>query len=236
MWIRLAVLASLTFFSHFSIADDSPVQVPVNLHKAFAPVGFDDNDVSQVMVAGQFTDSCHKLGPVRVEVDSAKGQVFIQQTAYQYSEVCLRMMVPFVNVVDLGILRAANYELFDVSSKGKLGTLSILRAKSPAADDYLYAPVSDADIVPSADGSKHILTLRGHFTNRCSKIKEVAVHHYADSVVVQPIMEYAEADTCVYAKVRFAHTVELKQKVVGETLLHIRVTNGKAINKLIDLP
>ncbi len=237
MMFRLALVCLTTALQFTAFAGSDPVQVPAALQKVFVPIGFDDNDLGQVMVAGTFSDTCHKLGPARVQVDSASSTVYIEQTALKYSEICLRMIVPFVNVVDLGILRSGNYKIVDVFSKENLGSLSVLTAKTSAPDDFLYAPVSDADIVVSDDGLKHNLVLKGMFSSRCSSMKEIRVHQYSDTVVVQPIMDYRETDRdCAFTKVRFVYVHELDQKVVGAHLLHVRVTNGRAVNKLVDLP
>lgn len=230
-------LVLLTLIAPASRAGNFPEEVSVPLEKGFVPVGFDDNDNTQVMVAGTFSDTCHKVGPARVQVNSATGEIQIEQLAYRYSDICLRMMVPFVNVIDLGILPAARYKIFDKMGKAEIAAMSVLVAKSSAADDFLYAPVADSDVVASPDGKEHLLTLKGNFTNRCSALKEVIVNRYAETIVVQPIMTYTgEGRDCPYSKVRFQFSVPLKEKLTSAMLLHVRVMNGKAVNKLVDVP
>lgn len=227
----LSLAAAVFGLSSFGAA--GPELVPVPVAKSYIPLGFDDNDVTQVVVAGHFPDTCHKLGPTNVRVES--GVVWIEQTAYQYSDICLRMFVPFAQPVSVGILRAGTYTIVDATSKQPLGGLPILVSKNPGPDDFLYAPVTDADVVASSKPGHRRLVIRGNFTNRCTKLKEVRVEYQGDILVVLPIAEYTAARNCGYEKLRFDYSQDLEVPLKGTYLLHVRSMGGQAVNKILDL-
>ena len=64
--------------------------------------------------------------------------------AFEYSGICLQAIMPFQKVVELGILRAGTWEVFQGEETTKLGQVQIHVAKTESSDDFLYAPVSQA--------------------------------------------------------------------------------------------
>ena len=138
-----------------------PVLQPYGLTTSYVPIGFDDNDNIQVTVDGYFSNSCYKVGPTAVKF--AAPNIIVQQYAYKYSGMCLQIIVPFHQTVNLGILKSGTYHIVDGSSGTRLGALPVTVAKSSSADDYLYAPVSDAFLTFS--NGKPSVTISGVFTD-----------------------------------------------------------------------
>ncbi len=208
-----------------------PTRIQVALEKAFVPEGFDDNDLTQMVVTGQFSDTCHKVGPTEVKVDDATGRVDLVQTAYKYSDNCQRMVVPFSQVVGVGLLKAGKYEVDDATTSNVLGKLSVARATKTAADDYLYAPVVDADLLRGE------VELRGVFTDRCTKVQNILVNTSNDAIVVQPIVRrYGNAAQCPTTHVPFRVRAKIPAALRrGEYLLHVRSMSGNSINKIVDV-
>ena len=222
------------FLSYAAVAS-LPGNVSVDLEGAYVPIGFDDNDRSQVVVKGTFSNACYKIAEPQVRVDSQSRSIYIDQRAYIYDFICLQIIMPFTQVVDLGILPVGNFTLKDKSSGKTLGTLPVLRAKGAEPDDYLYAPIADASI--KTEGANATLTLEGDFTDRCMKLKEVLVHYYRDVIVVQPVAEMLGTPSgCGHELVKFQWEGPLEPGLHGTQLLHVRTMNGQAINRIVGFP
>ncbi len=228
-FISIALLVS-----HVLSASE-PKVVNVALEKSFTPIGFDDNDRVQVTVAGMFPSGCYRVGPYFFETDLVNQTISIRQTAYFYPSECLQVLVPFSQVINLNFVREGTFTLKDAVSGKELGKLPVSRAKTTQADDYLYAPVTDASI--RMDGGKSYLDLKGNFTSRCMKIKDVVVNYFKDVVVVQPIAEFiGTPHNCGHEMIRFAFEAPLNDGLSGTQLLHVRVQDGQAINRIVEFP
>lgn len=214
-----------------------PVKVEVDLKAALVPVGFDTNDNTQIVVTGNFPDSCHKIGPTEVvQIDKVTKVVTLKQTAYHYNKgICLKVRVPYSQVVNLGMLpEEGDYKIKDNNSKAELGTLPVAEAKVASPDDFLYAPIDDAYLKDG--GTTPVLTLRGQFTNRCMSLKgEPEVKYYKDVVVVLPVAQWKkdEKNDCTETVTRFTKEVTL-QPLTGTRLIHVRSMNGQSINQVFD--
>jgi len=216
-----------------SFAKPDPTLVDFPLDRSFVPIGFDDNDRAQVTVAGVFPDTCYRVAAVSAKLDEKQKKIFITQTAYHYTGICTRVFVPFASVVDLGIVGNGDYQLVDAASGKALGRLPVTRASHPGADDHMYALINDANV--HNDGpSKKWLTLSGELPDRCSEFKEVQVHYYPETIVVQPIVKRI-GELCAPYKTRFVKEVQLDSSLRGVQLLHVRSLSGQALNKLVDV-
>lgn len=231
--MKFAILA----FSLFAIPTraDAPKQIHWGLQKVFVPVGFDDNDRVQVTVQGTFDSTCLKVGSHNVEAVEEKRQVLVDQKAYLYQGICLQIKVPFTQTLDLGLLPAGDWTIVDANSGKNLGALKVAASQNGGPDDFLYAPISDAYVQDGASGGK-TLCLKGSYSDRCTKLKEVKVNYASDVIVVQPVAEHLGGHRdCAASAVRFSHCETLPDDLMGEFLLHVRSMNGQAINKIIDL-
>lgn len=227
--LSVVFLSSLAMSAMASL----PEVIPVRIDKSYVPVGFDDNDKVQVTIAGVFPNNCFKVGPYRTHVDAARKRIYVEQSAYRYQGVCLQVLVPFTQTIELGIVREGTYSVRDALTGKKLGDLPVNRAKTDSPDDFLYAPISDAYV--ALDGAGYRMTLKGTFTDRCMRLKEVKVSYYKDVVVVQPIAEMiGTPHNCGHELVRFQHEEILQDGLKGTYLLHVRSMEGQAINKLVE--
>ncbi|MCB0418057.1 MAG: hypothetical protein KDD39_10420 [Bdellovibrionales bacterium] len=170
----------------------------------------------------------------RVKVDEADHTITVTQFAYVYSGVCLRMLVPYTQTVDLGMLEKGNYQVIDGDSAVPLGKLEIHKATQigPGTDDYIYAPVEDAFVEIDKNTGKKVAVLHGAFSNSCMSFDKTEVHAYPEVVIVQPVVRFEEQPNCQAGHFAFKKTVELDKVGDGAFLLHVRSMNGKAINKV----
>jgi hypothetical protein len=236
--LTAAALLAMNAFANGDPDDkNQPTRTTVPLEKAYVPEGFDDNDLTQVVVQGQFSDSCHKVGPTEVKADRETGKLAIVQTAYRYTDECHRVIVPFTQVVGVGILKAGNYEIDDATSNAVLGKLSVVKATKASADDFLYAPVVDADVLVNRPTRTGEVEIRGMFTDRCTKIQDIRVKTAKDTIVVQPIVKrYGDYAQCEYTPVPFRFRQKIGALDRGSYLLHVRSMSGQAVNKVVTLP
>src|SRR5690606_19009749 len=120
--------------------------VAVSVAKAYVPQGFDNNDRTQIVIEGYFPNSCYRVGPNRA-FKNAKGEIEISQTAYVYKGICLMMIVPYQQTINIGVLETAGeYKIVDTLSRKGLGVMPVAVSKSSGPDDYFYASINDAHV------------------------------------------------------------------------------------------
>jgi len=229
----LAIIIALTSISGLK-ADIQPTTVNVKLSTVYTPVGFDNNDRVQFAVEGVFQNTCYRVGPYGLRVDSSKKTITIQQQAYLYTGVCLQMMVPFTQIINVGLMAEGSYTIQDFQTNKALGTVAISPSKNAGPDDFLYAPVTDAYVVSDTETKKNSLVLTGTFGDRCSELEEIKVLYQNQVLTVQPLMKRVER-SCEPVKTRFMKIVELDSNVHGLHMLHVRSLNGQAVNKMVEL-
>ncbi len=229
---KLAVFLTFLVISPVFAGDSDPKTqpelIPVPIQRAFIPIGFDDNDHVQIVISGEFPDTCHKLGPV--STTKGGGKIVIKQRAYRYGGVCMDMVVPFNQVVELNLVPKGRYEVKDATTGKSLGELPVVAATRPEQDDYTYAPVEEAMILEERGGAGPTLYLAGNFPNGSMRMKEVKILSYPDVLVVQPIMEKVEGTLEASSRPRFEKKIPLKHLPKGKFLLHVRSMNGRALN------
>lgn len=206
--------------------------------EVFVPVGFDDNDNTQVVLDGIFPNTCYKVSEPSVEIDKAGKKIQIVDKAfYHKGSVCLYMLVPYFKTVNLGVLPEAQYdvEIRDASGRFiKAAAINVAKATTSDPDNYLYAPVEE--VVVNQSGAVPQLVLRGNFTQSCLRVKEVKVSIYRNPnnvVVVQPIAE-EDGSVCKEVIKPFVERVELAEAPAGKALIHVRSLNGQALNRMIN--
>lgn len=229
-------LAFFLFGLSGSAQELRPQVVPISLTASYIPQGFDSNDNAELVIEGALSNTCYKVGPQDVRVDKKAGVIKIRQMAYKYAGICLEMLVPFHQVVNLGILDSkTEYQVVDGVGGQTLGTLPIRPATSASADDYLYAHVSEAVVTHRTDGSS-TAAIAGNFTNSCMKITEIKVIPESKNVLtVLPIAELGDMGNCHVGSYPFKRTVNLPAVADGRYLLHVRSVSGQAVNTLFNV-
>lgn len=230
----VAVLVCL--FSSFSFAQTNPIKIPVPFHTTYIPHGFDSNDRAQVVIEGNFSNTCYKVAPYKVETDESKQTVTVVAMAYYYQNTpCLEVMIPFSQVIDLGILKSGDYQVVDYATNKQMGNVDVAQARNPGPDDFLYAPVDEVHEAKDATGLWG-LRLRGVFRDSCMKIKSIDMTVEKNVVLVLPIIVRTNHGKCTPGNFPFDQVAKLKTNPPkGRYLFHVRALNGQAINKLADL-
>ncbi len=228
-----AIAASFLFVISSGASAGDPALVGSNYHTGYLPDGFDTNDHVQLVGEGVFNNSCYRPARVDVEVDHDSRTILVESKAYLYSGYCLQVLVPYHQVIDVGMLKAGRYQVLDKSEFKKMGDLNVRVATNAGADDFLYAPVSQAYV--KSFGSGATLTLQGEFSNSCLKLVDVMIEVQPKVIVVRPIAEVENRADCVDGAFPFEVTKPISGLASGRYLLHVRSLNAKAINNLVDI-
>jgi hypothetical protein len=233
----LSLCAILGVFSAAGAAygADRPNLVRVPIREAFIPTGFDSNDRALIVIAGAFSNTCHRIAPQTVKVDEEAKTIVIDQGAFYYQGPCLMMLVEFNQTVQLGILKAGQYDIVDGASKRSLGTLPVAEAKSSDPDDHIYASIKDA-YVTSVESGENIVVLKMTLPGTCWRLDEKRVLQEGKNVItVLPILAVRGDDNCIEQSFPYSTTVRLPKLNDGKYLLHVRSLEGQAITKLFDI-
>ncbi len=214
--------------------DNTPSVVPTQLAKAYVPEGFDDNDNVQFVAEGVFKNGCYRFAKMAVDVDDTHHTIKLTPTAYKYTGACLMVLLPFDRVVDVGLLKQGTYTVVLQPNEQDLGRIDVAAAKTADADDYLYAPISQAYFKTGVDGKKILMS--GNFPTSCMKLQTVQVHQQKDVLVIQPIAEIDASVKCEDGQFPFETAVDVSDLKKGRYLIHVRSLNGKAVNNLVDVP
>lgn len=224
-----------TAFAIAANADDSVEMIESGYHTSYIPGGFDSNDHVQIVGEGIFPNTCYRPATPVVKVDPITREVRVAPYAYHYDGICLKMLVPYDQTLDIGILPAGTFKIVQEQrgNQHDMGAIKIGVATSSDADDFLYAPVSQA--YAESRGGKTRIRVTGSFTDSCMKLADLIATAEPRVLVVQPIAEKEARADCTAGNFPFDRTVELTGVARGRYLLHVRSLNGKAFNHLVDL-
>lgn len=211
-----------------------PVLKPATFQKIYVPAGFDSNDHIQIVGEGLFNNTCYRPAPTTVHIDENMHQVLIGPVAYEYPGFCTQVILPFQRTIDIGLLKAGVWEVVQQADGTKLGSINVKPATTAMADDFDYAPISQAFFQKDAHSARILLT--GHFLSSCMSLEDVKLSVETDVIVVQPIVKIEERNDCVEDQFPFSTWVALDFLKPQRYLIHVRSMNGNAINNLIDVP
>ena len=227
------LFAAVNVFAQQDVNPGRPIAVSVA--KAYVPQCFDSNDRTQVVVEGYFPNTCYRVGPNRA-FKNDKGEIEITQTAYVYKGVCLMMIVPYQQTINVGILeRSGDYKIVDTLSKKSLGTMPVATSKTTGPDDFVYASISDA-YVSYVETDERVVVIHGEVPGSCWEVSDKRVFRDGNDVLtVLPIMTQTSDDNCTEIPVPFVTTVKMPELSQGRYLLQVRSLSGQSVNKLFDV-
>ena len=210
--------------------------------KVYVPTGFDDNDNSQIVFEGVFSNSCYKTGSTNIIKDADTNQLIIENNViFTDSRFCTMVIVPYKKVVDLGRLKAGLMKINFVDSDRSLkpmGFVDVAESKTKRPDDHLYAPVDKVDVKKLKNGDA-TLTLKGGYNNTCMKLGDVFVHQNLSKNIVEvlPLAVMEKRDDCAItiAPILFEHTVKFKPNKKARALIHVRSLSGQSVNEIVNL-
>lgn len=229
-YFLILAIACFTAAAQAQVSNE-PTLRAAYFERIYVPGGYDSNDHIQIVGEGTFNNSCFRFAESHVAIDEGTKQIHLGAVAYEYGGICLQVMLPFQRTMDLGILKAGKWS---VEQDGKvIAQLNVRPATTPEADDYLYAPVSQAFFSQTGKVSKIVLT--GSFTNSCLEMDHVKVKVEPHVIVIQPIAKLLNRGDCHAGEFPFTNSATVADIQRGRYLLHVRSLNGNSVNSLVDV-
>jgi hypothetical protein len=216
-----------------------PRLVTIAPENVFVPPGFDSNDNAQITITGSYPNTCYKSAPASVTVDEQNKRIVLRNQSYLRTSCwCLQMLVPYVQTVDIGVLKAGSYSILVEQSTGELSKqtdLSVAVSANAGPDDDLYAHVQEVRLDSSNSAGAKTLTLSGILTSSCMRIQEIKVAYHSSRVIeIRPLVSVQNQPDCASARIPFEERVVLTPSWQGTGLIHVRTLNGQSINRVAE--
>ena len=210
------------------------------IEKIFIPEGYDTTDIVEVVLKGYFLDACNTLETPEVKIDIENKKITITPRSYRTEQdLCVQMISPFTQVINLGRLPVGGYRVEIASHPHLQDHLKIESSGTQNTDNFLYAPVEYADVKKQSN-SLIWVTLHGRYPllkRGCMKIKGVIINEYKNNVIViQPISEIDDDTTCASypAGADFSYSIIVPEVKADEALIHVRTLNGGSYNRVVE--
>jgi len=208
----------------------------------FLPVGFDNDDVAQVIVEFEMQNTCEELGNITViPHDEYPGVLQLYYEGFKREGNCKSASNHLVRAVDVGVLSEGVYEIRDFKNLEKIyGLLNVRKALTAKIDSNNYAPVDSLVVHADEAGFRRLITLVGTFSNTCLHFvrDQVRIVKTADKLVeILPVIDKAENANCKEQDVPFIETFKIPEREdelairTGRYLFHVRTMNGRSFNK-----
>ncbi len=231
----LLVIPFIFCFQMTAFADSSVVVAPTD--HVFVPKGFDNNDSVEVVVTGNFSSSCYSRNITKVNVSGTQIDISVDAIEKRDKEgsesLCALMLVPFKDVVSIGLLPAGLYTI--TVNKGTqyevVNTLMVEKTESSLTDDYTYLDVLYIEQLEVANRYK----VKGMRYSPCLELDRFeAISNNKDTISVLPIMKKV-SDFCPMKMTPVVYETEIDTSGLpaSKILLHVRTMDGKSVNTLI---
>lgn len=239
MLVEASAAAALAITLAASPASALPQEINAPVTKIFVPQGFDDNDNVEVIAQGYFPDTCYRVGHGKAEIDHEQRAVRLEVSAYRYpGQMCIQALTPFIVPIKVGLLQQGDYKV-KVGGTEAQAVFSVDKAGTESPDQYMYAPIGQAEIVSDSSDGSQTLIVKGtypHMFIGCAVMDEIRTYSSpSDVLVVLPILRVLDEKACpADYKNDFVVRKKLNEPFSGPGLLHVRVLNGNSLNRFIE--
>lgn len=210
--------------------------VPLAIDQAYVPTQFDSNDRTTFMVTSSSKNSCHFQPKTTTEVNRQKNQILVGFFVNEGEGSCLETKQKFKQLVEVGKLAEGEYQIFDGSNLKPIGSLNVSKKNHarPGPDAYPYAPVKEVNVVLDKTKNRWALSLSGEFEKECDGLKEVRISTEGKNVIeVVPISFSPHHLKCKENKTPFIKTEFIEELKRGDYLVHVRLPEGRSLNRMI---
>jgi hypothetical protein len=234
--MKLGYASILTLFSIITCPalQAAPIIVEAPIEHLFVPNGFDNNDNVEVVVTGNFPNSCYSRNKVETIV---KGEVIeLTVTALKQEKPgvnCKSVEIPFQENVTIGNLQAGDYKIV-VNGKVQ-DKLSVDVSASTSVDEHLYAMVNYVEL-GFTGGLSGDAMLVGRSQGQCLELDEVKyLSNGKDTLSVLPIMKKTSAP-CIGERSYLEIPIKFNLKAFDykKTLIFVRTMDGKSVSALVE--
>ncbi len=224
---------------------------PSNSYRELLPIegilairsGYDTNDHVELAVWGYLPNGCYRLSRSEAQVDVQAKKIYVQVESYvRDQKACHDVISPFLEVIKVGFLDAGQYQIESSVNPEVTDFLQVDGSSSSAQDNFLYAPVDQAELIDTESQNANLLQLKGtypHLIEGCMRIVDVKTQFLPNNVlVVQPIADILKNSLCRKEDVdghnRFSYKVTLTQGLKNKGLIHVRTPTGRALNQFVN--
>ena len=239
----LSVVGFSSLFSVAMASNSAVISSPIE--KMYIPMGYDDNDNIEIVLAGNFRNSCYKVTNSDFKIDQSNKTITLFPKSIEYNNsICAQMIVPFLQTLKIGTLEVGTYKVLIGSSQSIASQELIVSARhTEAPDDYIYAPVDDASLDFTNPSGEQSISVSGNYPLTfvgCAMMNQIKLNQSPGNVlVVMPIMDLLTSDEECKSRhwtPRFLNKIALPNRLPqGEYLVHVRVLNGSSYNKVITI-
>lgn len=233
-------------------ASSDEIAVPLELirapiRKIYIPAGFDDNDLVQIFVEGQFPNNCYQDLPAQFYIDHENQRIYFDVLAYKYDGDCSETSkTAWMQPINLKVLKKGTYKIYRETQNLRepnadpMGELSIAHTNSRRRDDFVYAPVDSMIIKsPRSSPATRKVVIAGTYENNCLELdrENSRITHSKDVIVIQPVTRQIQGKSCQDEETPFVEELDLPGAIPqGRYLFHVRTKDGHSFNKVSFLP
>lgn len=224
LFIILALVSSPLLASH----QQKVVQTQVPVDHIYVPKGYDSNDNVELVVEGYLPNLCYKNPSAVVKVNGRDINISIVANSTDFEgAICAEMIVPFSQVVKVGLLDKGNYNI-KVNAKIE-SSIFVTESTSDAIDDQIYANVEHIEQIP---GEQRVI-VKGHHPSYCLEFDRFEVFNNGSDVYsVLPITKKI-SDFCPMKMIPFEYEMDVPSDLErNRVLIHIRSMNGNSVNSI----
>jgi len=236
-FILSSVFAGTQFFLASNDDWNTSDRFVPSVHEVLIPIGFDDNDLTEVVVDIEFRDSCEDFyGAQIIRQPELNDVLLLQVEAKRREGMCLEVINRQPFIVKIGELdrNESGYKIVDFKTMNRTyGKLRVRQANSSKIDENNYAPVTSLRAKEELNGLRRNVELAGFFMDTCTFFKEVHVAKTNGNLIeVLPIIDRVDSPDCEKRPVAFNQVVEIPQRSgqhrvdSGRYIFYVRTANG----------
>lgn len=242
LFFQLSFLLTQQFFGS-TFNWDAPERFIPQISRVYIPIGFDNNDVSQIVVEVEFKNTCEEFGRASVFPHEEFPDVLLLHVeARRRDGFCLPVINRQPKVIDVGILPVSpegGYRIVDFKSLDThYGNLRVREAKSSKIDDNNYAPIDSLFVREEPNGLRRTVILSGTFSDTCMFFSRIDIGKTEEALIeILPVVDRVDSPDCERKPVPFLQPVDIplregRHRVnSGQYLFYVRTMNGGSFAK-----
>lgn len=224
----LLIILALASSPLFATSQQEVMETEVPVDHLYVPKGYDSNDTVELVVEGYLPNLCYKNPSSVVEVNDRTIDISVVANSTDFEgAACAEMIVPFKEVVSVGLLDKGNYNI-TVNNKHN-SSIFVKESTSDAIDDELYANVHSVERI---HGEQRV-AVKGYHPSFCVEFDQFKIdHNDKDVYSVRPITKKV-SDFCPKKMTPFRFEMDVPNNLKRDRILiHVRSMNGNSVNSI----
>lgn len=211
--------------------------VQISSTRTFAVPQFSAMEDVQIVLEGTLANSCYSLEKPAVQVSPALSRIDIQPRATLRTGACPETLVPWTQVVNLGVLPVGAYMVV-VGITGQPRIIRVVPSADRQPNAPTLAPVDSVDVQVDFKTQKITATIRGRLPANCSGVERVNIDDHQQSIELTAILQSPcnTSSANLLTHVPYSKTVELPARAPGRYLVAIKSLEGQTLHRMFDMP